>query len=142
VWECLTKIAISYPKKFKIKLKTVCCVFIGYTYNSSNTYGFLVHKSSIEDIYLNTIMKSRNATFFEDLFPWKEVQENHLFKRIIEDSLSNHHSLEDDKLKFKKSRRAKITKTFGLDFLTYLLKNELWTYSKAMFVWKLRIGRR
>jgi len=91
VWECLTKIAISDPKKFEIKLKTVCCVFIGYTYNNSNTYRFLIHKSSIEDIYPNTIMKSRNATFFEDLFPWKEAQENHLFKRIIEDSSNNYH---------------------------------------------------
>jgi len=47
--------------------------FIGYVYNSS-AYQFLIHKSSIKNIHLNIIMKSRNTTLFEDVFPWKETQ--------------------------------------------------------------------
>jgi len=70
----LTKVAIPNPKKIKIEYKTVDHVFIGYAYN---LYQFFVHKSSIKDIYLNTIMESRNAIFFEDVFLWNKVQENH-----------------------------------------------------------------
>jgi arginine deiminase len=35
------------------------------------------------DIHLNIIMKSMDDILFEDIFPWKEAQENHLFKRTI-----------------------------------------------------------
>jgi len=62
VWWYLTKVAIPNPKKIKIESKTVDHVFIGYAYNSS-AYQFFVHKSSIKDIHLNTIMKSRNAIY-------------------------------------------------------------------------------
>ena len=66
------------------------CVFIKCAYNS-NTYQFLVLNSSIENIHLNTIMKSMNDTIFEGIIPFNKVQENHLLKKIIEDSLSGHH---------------------------------------------------
>jgi hypothetical protein len=52
------------------------CVFIRYVYNSS-AYWLLIHKSIIEDIHPNTIMESRNVIFFEEVFSWKEVWENH-----------------------------------------------------------------
>ena len=42
-------------------------VFIEYTYNSSE-YQYLIYKSSIKDIHPHTIMESRNAIFFEDVF--------------------------------------------------------------------------
>jgi len=86
--------------------KTMDFIFIRYAYQ------FLVHKSIIGD-----------ATFFEYVFPWKGVQENHSLKRTNEASFSNHHQSEDDKIVFRKSKRTKTTKIFGLDFLTYLLEN-------------------
>jgi len=46
----------------------VDCVFVTYVYNSI-AYRFLVHKSGIEDIHLNTNMESMNAIFFKDVFP-------------------------------------------------------------------------
>ena len=63
MWECLAKVAVPTPKKVKIGPKTVDCIFIGYAQNSS-AYRFLVYKSEIPDIYKNTIMESRNASFF------------------------------------------------------------------------------
>ena len=54
-------------KKIKIRPKTVYYVFIKYIYNN-NAYRFLVYKSSTKDIHPNTIIKLRNATFFEDMF--------------------------------------------------------------------------
>ena len=35
MWGCLAKVAIPKPKKVKIGLKTVDCIFIGYAQNSS-----------------------------------------------------------------------------------------------------------
>jgi len=46
------------------------CIFIGYTYNNS-TYWFYVHKSNIDDIYLNKIIELRNVTFLKDVFAFK-----------------------------------------------------------------------
>ncbi|RVW34150.1 Retrovirus-related Pol polyprotein from transposon RE2 [Vitis vinifera] len=68
MWGCLAKVAVPPPKKVKIGPKTIDCIFIGYAHNS-NAYRFLVYESNIPDIHKNTIMESRNASFFEDVFP-------------------------------------------------------------------------
>ena len=62
--------AVPIPKKVKIGPKTVDCVFIGYAHNSS-AYWFLIHKSDIPYMHVNTIIESRNASFFEEIFPCK-----------------------------------------------------------------------
>ena len=74
VWGCLAKVAVPIPKKVKIGSKTVDCIFIGYA-NNSNAYRFLVYDSSIPDIHKNTIMESRNASFFRNVFPCKSKEE-------------------------------------------------------------------
>ena len=61
---------IPPPKKVKIRPKTIDCIFISYEHNI-NAYRFLVHESNIPNIRKNTIMESRNATLFEDVFPCK-----------------------------------------------------------------------
>jgi hypothetical protein len=66
------------------------------------------------------------------VFPWKETRENHLFKRKIEISLSNHYQLEYDEVKLRKSKKEKITKKIAPGFLTYLLENKLQTSFEAM----------
>ena len=72
VWGCLAKVAVPIPKKVKIGQKTVDCVFIGYA-NNSSAYRFLIHKSEIIDMHVNTIIESRNASFFENVFPYKST---------------------------------------------------------------------
>ena len=67
---CLSKVAVPTPKKVKIGPKTVDCIFIGYAQNNS-AYRFLVYKSEIFDIHKNTIMESRNVSFFKHIFPCK-----------------------------------------------------------------------
>ena len=64
MWGCLAKVVVPNPKNVKIGPKTVDYVFIGYA-NNSNAYWFLVYKSGILDIHKNTILESRNASFFE-----------------------------------------------------------------------------
>ena len=61
---------IPMPKKVKIDLKTIDCIFIGYIQNN-NIYQFLVHESKILDIHENMIMESRNVSFSEHVFPYR-----------------------------------------------------------------------
>ena len=80
MWGCLAKVAIPIPKRVKIGPKTIDCVFIGYA-NNSSAYRFLVYKSNIPDIQVNTFIESRDATFFEDIFPYKRVPESKILKK-------------------------------------------------------------
>ena len=73
VWGCLAKLLIPTPKKVKIGLKTVDCIFIGYLPHNT-AYWFLVHDSKIPKIQKNTILESRNVSFFETTF--SHINEN------------------------------------------------------------------
>jgi hypothetical protein len=77
VWGCLAKVKISEPKRKKIGSKTVDAIFVGYPLNS-NTYRFLVFKYDISEISNNTIIESRDAIFFENIFPFKNQNANDL----------------------------------------------------------------
>ena len=72
-WGCLVKVNVSIPKKRKLGHKTVDCVNMGYAKNSVG-YRFLVVKSEVPDQKVGTIMESKDATFFEDTFPMRDMQ--------------------------------------------------------------------
>ena len=74
--------AVPPPKKVKIRPKTIDYIFIGYAHNNS-AYRFLVSESNILDIHKNTIMESRNASFFEDVFPCKYREGPSSSKRVL-----------------------------------------------------------
>ena len=65
-WGCLAKVMLPDPKKRKIGSKNFDCLFIGYVQHSA-AYRFLVLKSDM--IEWDTIMETKNAKFFEDVFP-------------------------------------------------------------------------
>ncbi|KAL6218155.1 hypothetical protein ACLB2K_011371 [Fragaria x ananassa] len=85
VWGCLAKVAVPKPKKVKNGPKTVDCIFIEYADNNT-AYRFLVHKSEISDIHKDTIMESRNASFYENVFPCKSREESSSSKQTREAS--------------------------------------------------------
>ena len=66
-WGCLAKVNVPINKKRKLGPKTVDCIFLGYAHQSI-AYRFLVVKSDVPDMYVDTIMESRDATFFENFF--------------------------------------------------------------------------
>ena len=76
----MAKVAIPSPKQTKIGSKTIDCIFIGYAKNSS-AYRFLIHKSEHSEMHVNTIIESRNASFFEQVFPNKTGQHTSTNKR-------------------------------------------------------------
>ena len=59
----------------KIRSKTIDCIFIGYAHNNT-AYQFLIHELNIPDIHKNTLMESRNASLFEDVFLCKSKEES------------------------------------------------------------------
>jgi hypothetical protein len=67
-WGCLAKVNVPTNKKSELKPKTVDCIFIGYAFHSIG-YRFFIIKSGVADMHVGTIMDSRDATFFEDIFP-------------------------------------------------------------------------
>ena len=68
VWRCLEKVLIPKPKKRKLGPKTFDATFIGYAENSIE-YRFLVIKSENILVEVNSIIETKNADFFENIFP-------------------------------------------------------------------------
>ena len=54
-----------------------------------------MHKSNILDIHVNTIIESRNASFFENIFPNKNACDGGSLKRT-HDTATNHESKNDE----------------------------------------------
>ena len=141
VWGCLAKVAIPAPKRIKIGPRTVDCIFIGYAHNSV-AYRFLVYNSEISDIHKNTIMESRNASFFEDVFPCKSNGASSSSKQtheVMNQEKHDHDLIQQDEP--RRSKRARVEKSFGDDFTTFLLEKEPQTYTEAVsssegFLWK------
>jgi hypothetical protein len=54
-WSCLTKVNVPINKKRKLAPKIVDCVFLGYAHHST-AYRFLVIKSEIPDVHIDTFL--------------------------------------------------------------------------------------
>ena len=124
---------IPLPKAVKIGPKTVDCVFIGYAQNSS-AYRFLVHRSTMNDIHNNTITESRNAHFFEDMFPCKTISLENPVKRTRDTSVpeSSNHQDDEEVEELRRSKRPRTEKSFGPDFMSYLMEGYPHTYREAV----------
>ena len=109
--------AVSIPKKVKIGPKTVDCVFIGYVHNSS-AYRFLIHKPEIFYKHVNTIIESRNASFFENVFPYKSTQGSNSSKRTHDTAIGSSQGQQDDDDEPRHNKRTRTSKSFDPDFLT------------------------
>ena len=127
---CLAKVQVPLPKRTKLGLKTIDCVFIGYASNSS-AYRFIVIKYEVPDINNNIIMESINVEFFEEIFPFKE-RCNEIIKRKIDDSLPRTQHEQRDGVEPRRSKRARTSMSFGPDFITFLTKAEPQTYKETM----------
>ena len=106
-------------------------MFLGYAHNSI-AYRFLVVKSDTPKQNVNTIMESRDASFFEDIFPMKAAGSTSQRENIFthEHSLENYTQPEPNDEKFedehlvddapRRSKRQITVKSFGDDFIVYL----------------------
>jgi hypothetical protein len=136
MWGCLTKLNVSISKKRKLRPKTVDCVFLGYAHHSI-AYRFLVVKSEVPDMYVDIIFESRDATFFENIFPMKDTRSNAKFSSKlapdftipIESPVESFEQPlkevleEDDNKVLVSNKRQRIAKSFSDDFIVYLVNN-------------------
>ncbi|CAN1221891.1 Retrovirus-related Pol polyprotein from transposon TNT 1-94 [Linum grandiflorum] len=114
VWGCLAKVGLMDPKRTLLGTKTFDAMFIGYALNSS-AYRFmrLVDRS---------ICEYRDAEFFEDTFPLKSPSA----KRVREDFSTSQgqesdSEAEEPSSELRRSKRPKIAKNFGDDFIVSFL---------------------
>jgi hypothetical protein len=133
-WACLTKVNVPINKKCKLGPKTMNCVFLGYAHHST-IYRFLVIKSEIPDVHIDTFLESHDVTFFENIFPMKNsyvmssLPANMLADTSLEPSGNFDHTEhtpepiheEIDSEAPRRSKRLRIAKSFGDDFTIYLV---------------------
>nr|GEW23325.1 putative plastid-lipid-associated protein 13, chloroplastic [Tanacetum cinerariifolium] len=122
-------------------IKDICNsrgMFVSYKKNSV-AYRFLVYKSNVECISNNTIIKSAEANFFEKIFHYKDKEKQILNprKRVMNDQLSqdetdNNYEVPQKNVEPRLSKRAKVTKDFGPDCMTYIMNEEPKIYKASM----------
>src|SRR6266498_4032123 len=103
---------------------------LGYAQRSI-AYRFLVVKSEVPDMHVDTIMESRDATFFENMFPMKDMHSTvKISSEIFPESSTSSEYFEqppeevlekDDNETPARSKRPRIAKSFGNDFIVYLV---------------------
>ncbi|KAL0339923.1 UNVERIFIED_CONTAM: Retrovirus-related Pol polyprotein from transposon TNT 1-94 [Sesamum radiatum] len=147
VWGCLAKVLVPEHKRKKLGPKTVDAVFLGYM-ETSYALRFLVIKSEIPGIEVNTIVEFRDAVFLEDVFPMKTGIPSSV---SLDDSLAstsipehvekmtnvgvnpNSASLSHEESDIpRRSKRARVVKDFGSDFVTYNIEDDPVTFKDAM----------
>ena len=129
VWGCLAKVLIPLPKRTKLGPKTIDCIFIGFAHASA-AYRFLVYKSEVHDIHVNTILESIDAEFFEHIFPYKENKTSSSNKRIRDEPSTS--KVQEQNLEPRRGSRIKIPKNFGPDFISFITIGEPQTYKEAV----------
>jgi hypothetical protein len=121
-------------KKRKLGPKTVDCVCLGYAHHSIG-YRFLVIKSEVHDMKVDTFLESRDVSFFENMFLMKNLYgmsslpTNVIADRTPEPSEIFDHAEhtpgpiheEIDSEAPKRSKRPRTAKSFSDDFTIYLM---------------------
>jgi hypothetical protein len=133
-WGYLAKVNVLISKKRKLGPKTVDCVFLRYAHHSI-AYKFLVVKSEVPDMHVDIIFESRDAIFFENIFLMKDMCSNARFSsEIVPDFTIPIESPvesfepppeevleENDNRVPARNKRRRIAKSFGDDFIVYLV---------------------
>jgi hypothetical protein len=131
-WDCLANINVPINKKHKLGPKIVDCVFLGYAHHSI-AYRFLVIKSEISDVHVDTFLESCGVTFFENIFSMKKLYAmSSLSANVIADISpkpfenfdhakhtpeSIHEEIDSEAP--RRSKRPRTAKSFGDDFTVY-----------------------
>jgi hypothetical protein len=128
-WGCLAKVNVP-ACKHKLVPITVDCIFLGYAHNSA-TYRFLVIKSDFPDVHVNTVTESRDATFFENIFPMKdrvaarsEASTSYTPEPntvSLAPAYFEQHNEDNNMVAPRRSKRQRTEKSFSDDFIVYLV---------------------
>ncbi|RXX54842.1 hypothetical protein DD600_25815, partial [Enterobacter cloacae] len=137
---CLAKVNVPIAKKRKLGQKTVDCVFLGYAIHSVG-YRFLIVNSGVPDMCVGTITESRDATFFEKEFPMKNTPSTSSQEPVLphehsapikhNDQTPEENPEEDNIVDTRKSKRQRVAKSFGDDYIVYLVDDTPRTIEEA-----------
>ncbi|CAL8089132.1 unnamed protein product [Prunus armeniaca] len=130
VWGCLAKVLIPDPKRKKIGHKTIDAVFLSYAKNSSANRSLVINYE-VKEVANNTVMEARDATFFEDIFPYKTRISKEVQTSEKPSSSTTIENLESQELR---SKRARVEKNFGDNFYTFLVEGDPTTYKAVIFL--------
>ncbi|GJY22434.1 retrotransposon protein, putative, ty1-copia subclass [Tanacetum coccineum] len=109
---------------------------------NSSAYRFIIHESKNPDIQKNTVMESRNASFFEHIFPCLS-KETGSSARLDDEVVQDKRQRDDNDLQDKRqdqteeeveprSKRARNEKSFGPDFVSFMVENKPTSYREAV----------
>ncbi len=139
-WGCLAKVNVPIAKKRKLGPKTVDCVFLGYAIHSVG-YRFSIVNSRVPDMRVGTITESRDATFFENEFPMKNAPSTSSQEPILSpehfvpiehiDQMLEENPEEGNIVETRKSKRQRTAKSFGDDYIVYLVDDTPRTIEEA-----------
>jgi hypothetical protein len=120
-WGCLAYVRIPDPKRVKLASRAYECVFIGYAVNSK-AYKFY-------DLNAKVIIESNDADFNEEKFPFK--------LRNSGGTMTNHtpvirESSDGLEIEPRRSKRARVAKEYGPDFMVYTLEEDPSTIQEAL----------
>jgi hypothetical protein len=131
---------VPINKKRKLGPKNVVCVFLGYAFHIIG-YRFLIINSRVLDILVGTIMESREVTFFEDEFPMKATHDTsndelsipyeHFIPIEHTEESHIHNLVQDYNVSTRKSKRSRIAKSFGDDYIVYFVDDTPSTIEEA-----------
>jgi hypothetical protein len=130
-FDCLAKVNLLINKKRNLGPKTIDYVFPSYA-SHCIPYRFLMVKSGVDDMSVGTNFESRDATFFEDIFPMRDMPSMSSwesdpisepgtpmeFGEEAEDESSD--SGDGNNESPTRSKRQRTAKSFGNDFIVYL----------------------
>jgi hypothetical protein len=135
---------VSINKKHKLGPKTVDYVFLGYAHHII-AYRFLVIKSEILDVHVDTLLESHDVTFFENIFPMKNSygisslpanviadtspEPSKIFDHTEHTPKPIHEEIDSEAL--RRSKRPRTAKSFGDDFTVYLMDDTSKTIVEA-----------
>jgi hypothetical protein len=131
-------------KKHKLGSKTVDCVFLGYAHHRT-AYKFLLIKSEVSDVHVDTFLESHDVTFFDNIFPMKKLygmsslptnvtaDKNHEPSENFDHSEHTPKPIyeEIDSEALRRRKRPWTTKSFGDDFVVYLMDDTPKTITEA-----------
>ncbi|KAK1699552.1 hypothetical protein QYE76_016249 [Lolium multiflorum] len=113
---------------------------------------FLVVKSGVDDMNVGTIFESRDATFFEDIFSMRDMhgmsswESDPIHETPMEsDEESDDESSDSDEDNNEaptRSKRQRTAKSFGNDFIVYLVDDTPTTISKLSHLQMQTTGRK
>jgi len=127
-------------KKHKLGPKIVDFIFLGCAAHSVG-YRFLIINSGVSHMHVGTIMESRDSIFFESEIPIKSTSNISSHESInshkqfipIEQSAEPqvHYPEEDGNIVTQKSKRQMKVKSFGDDYIVYLVDDTPTTIKEA-----------